>query len=232
GEDIYALSQKKGGYNCEDVQGVSNTLAKHVGDFVLSAGVAKFDGFTKKFKFNRNKKDPKDIYKGCKGTVTFGGKKLNIPKCAKGKGTWGNKKNKGKQGDSLWIPAKGTPLAKALKKYGKKGVKFNNGYPVFEPFAYTQNGVKAVMDIGYFNNPENQKDDMDRAAEQYKQKLKAKGVLNADNWPWPPTNSKGNAPAGWNWHHHQNGKTMILVSEEIHLSSKGGVRHCGGIHCL
>ncbi len=54
-----ALSQKKGGYNCEDVQRVSNTLAKHVGDFVLSAGVAKFDGFTKKFKFNRNKKDDK-----------------------------------------------------------------------------------------------------------------------------------------------------------------------------
>ena len=81
GEDIYALSQKEGGYNCEDVQGVSNTLAKHIGDFVLAANVKKFDGFTKRFKFNRKtcgKPTGKEDYNTCYDYITgFKGLKLS-----------------------------------------------------------------------------------------------------------------------------------------------------------
>ena len=103
---------------------------------------------------------------------------------------------------------------------------------MFEPFAYKQNGVKAVLDIGSFHNPKKPKDDMDRAAEKYRNMLKAAGVPNADEWPWPPTNSAGHAPSGWSWHHHEDGKTMVLVNRKIHDKTIGGVNHCGGIQCL
>ncbi len=86
------------------------------------------------------KKDKDDEYKDCKGTVTFGGKKLNIPKCGKTKGKWSNPK---KPGDSVWEPKPGTPLFLALAQYeyGKAGIRFEQGYPVFEPFAYSDPAI-------------------------------------------------------------------------------------------
>lgn len=239
-ENLSALHKDTDGiiWDKNDILGIQNckTLDNAAGSIVTGVMGVVSAGLGKKFFGRSDKKDPKDIYKGCSGKYKFGtgpnNKPLNIPRCAKGKGTWGDKKNRGKQGDSLWIPAKGTPLAKALKKYGKKGVRFKDGYPVFGPFAYKQSGVKAVLDIGYFNKPENRRDDMRRARDAYREILKLKGVTNAGSWPWPPKNSKGNAPAGWTWHHHQDGRTMILVPHEIHNTGSGGVSHCGGIQCL
>ena len=99
---------------------------------------------------------------------------------------------------------------------------------MFEPFSYSQSGIKANIDIGYLNNTENRADDMKRARDKYRLELKASGVPKADSWPWPPTNSKGNAPAGWTWHHHQDGKTMVLIPTEIHKR----MNHCGGVYCV
>lgn len=185
------------------------------------------DALEKKLKKKKKKKKDKDdkYFKKCKGTYkTKSGKTLNIPKCGKTTGDWSNRK---KPGDSNWKPKFGTPLFIALAKYGKTVIKFRKGYPVFDPFAYSKPGPKAIVNIGSFNKPVDRKNDMDRARDKYRQKLKAAGVLNSANWPWPPKNSKGNAPAGWTWHHHQNGRTMILIPQAIH----GITRHCGGIHC-
>ncbi len=173
----------------------------------------------------KKKKDDDYDYKDCKGTAVFGGRKLDIPQCGKTKGKWSNPK---KPGDSIWKPHPGTALFNALAQYGKAGIKFKKGYPVFEPLAYTDAGPKAIVDIGRFNNPKNRPADMRKARDAYRQMLKDRGVDKWESWPWPPKNSKGNAPMGWTWHHHEDGNTMVLVPTDVHDL----VRHCGGISCL
>ncbi|MGR6545222.1 HNH endonuclease [Paenibacillus tundrae] len=41
----------------------------------------------------------------------------------------------------------------------------------------------------------------------------------------PPVTQSNKSPAGYTWHHHQDGKTMILVDEKVHAE----FRHIGGV---
>jgi len=117
-----------------------------------------------------------------------------------------------------------------LTNYGKTGIEFKKGYPVFEPFAYRgYGGVKAVVKVDGLQG--NRGSDFRKARDAYQEELKKAGDPNWAEWPKPNENSQGYAPKGYNWHHHQNRKTMILVPEEIHLVSKGGVPHCGEVFC-
>ena len=41
----------------------------------------------------------------------------------------------------------------------------------------------------------------------------------------PPVASLNEAPEGYTWHHHQDGKTMILVDKKVHRE----FTHAGGV---
>ena len=170
----------------------------------------------KKKKENKTKK--KDKYKNCSGNY----KKIPgwpIPLCAaKGRrsGQWSNMN---RQGNSDWLPHKTTALYKYLiRNYNTNKVTFRNGYPVFKPFVYkdpTTGRLASVRIEGmkgdYGTGPDG---DFGKARFEYGKRL---GLSDAQARKWIE-------PKGWTWHHHQNGKTMMLIPTPIHKN----VRHRGG----
>jgi len=109
-----------------------------------------------------------------------------------------------------------------LKKYKKKGIRYKNGYPDFEPYAYKKLSVKAVVEVNDLEY--NEGSDFRKARDAYRQKLKDAGDPNWKKWP---NNGGKYSPQGYTWHHHENGTTMILVDSEVHNNA----RHCGGVSC-
>uniref|UniRef100_UPI001FCC752F HNH endonuclease n=1 Tax=Oceanobacillus kimchii TaxID=746691 RepID=UPI001FCC752F len=98
----------------------------------------------------------------------------------------------------------------------KKGqtVSYPNGYPDFTEFAHPT--VKPVeIDIA---SPTNRPLDYKNA--------NIKSGLNKDSNP--PVASLNEAPEGYTWHHHQDGKTMILVDKKVHRE----FTHAGGISII
>gem|GEM_PF-2739542 len=94
-----------------------------------------------------------------------------------------------------------------LKKEGLTGVKFNkDGYPDFTPFTYKKKGVTADVEIKFTGN---RKSD-DRLARN-----KMRELLEDSTWK---------KPAGYTWHHHHDGRRMVLVKTAIH----DAVKHTGG----
>jgi hypothetical protein len=95
----------------------------------------------------------------------------------------------------------------------KKGqsVSYPDGYPDFSKYYHpTVEPVEIEVAI-----PKNPQADYKAANEAAK--------LNKDSNP--PVLDMRKPPEGYSWHHHQDGKTMILVEEEIHTE----FRHIGGM---
>ncbi len=95
----------------------------------------------------------------------------------------------------------------------KKGqtVRYPNGYPDFTEYAHPT--VKPVeIEIA---SPTNRPLDNKNANK--------KAGLNKDSAP--PVASLNEAPEGYTWHHHQDGKTMILVDKKVHRE----FTHAGGV---
>ncbi|MEK3987481.1 HNH endonuclease [Paenibacillus sp. FSL K6-3166] len=89
-------------------------------------------------------------------------------------------------------------------------VSYPNGYPDFS--AYYHPTVKPVpIEVTVPKNPQ----------EDFK-KANLEAGLNKDSDPPVPASNK--PPEGYSWHHHEDGKTMILVDEDIHRE----FRHIGG----
>lgn len=89
-------------------------------------------------------------------------------------------------------------------------VSYPNGYPDFTP--YTHPNVKSVkIDL---HSPKNNPKDFENA------NIAAKLTKDTD----PPIIDIRKPPEGYTWHHHQDGKTMMLVDEDIHRE----FRHIGG----
>ncbi|WP_309244860.1 HNH endonuclease [Bacillus sp. WMMC1349] len=94
----------------------------------------------------------------------------------------------------------------------KKGesVSYPNGYPDFSKYFHPT--VKPVeIEVA---KPKNPQDDF-KAANK-------KAGLSKDSIP--PVPKSNQPPKGYTWHHHEDGKTMILVRKDIHLD----FRHIGG----
>lgn len=98
----------------------------------------------------------------------------------------------------------------------KKGqtVSYPDGYPDFSEYAHPS--VKPVeIEIA---SPTNRPLDYKNA--------NIKAGLNKDSHP--PVASLYEAPEGYTWHHHQDGKTMILVDKKVHRE----FTHAGGISII
>ncbi len=112
-----------------------------------------------------------------------------------------------KKGGSISIDNNGT-----WTYTNKSGVSVNypNGYPDFTPFMHPN--VKPVqIEV---HSPKNNPKDFENANKA------AKLTKDTD----PPLIDNQRPPDGYTWHHHEDGKTMMLVDEEIHRE----FRHIGG----
>ena len=146
-------------------------------------------------------------YSNCSGNLVVGGETRNIPRCSPTNGRWSDPTQ---PGNSTWIPARDTNLAIALAPRRVLGIVYRNGYPVFEPFAYTAPGQtkKAIVPVPDLRGDDNTYD-FREARDEYRRMI--------GNPTW-------RAPSGWTWHHHEDCRTMILVPTDIH----GEARHQGG----
>ncbi|MGG1217944.1 HNH endonuclease [Priestia endophytica] len=98
----------------------------------------------------------------------------------------------------------------------KKGqtVRYPDGYPDFTEYAHPT--VKPVeIEIA---SPTNRPLDYKNA--------NIKAGLNKDSDP--PVASLNEAPEGYTWHHHQDGKTMVLVDKKVHRE----FTHAGGVSVI
>lgn len=112
-----------------------------------------------------------------------------------------------KKGGSISIDDNGT-----WTYTNKSGVSVNypNGYPDFTPYMHPN--VKPVqIEV---HSPKNNPKDFENA------NIAAKLTKDTD----PPIIDNQRPPEGYTWHHHEDGKTMMLVDEDIHRE----FRHIGG----
>ncbi|RFB61153.1 HNH endonuclease [Bacillus thuringiensis] len=112
-----------------------------------------------------------------------------------------------KKGGSISIDDNGT-----WTYTNKSGVSVNypNGYPDFTPYMHPN--VKPVqIEV---HSPKNNPKDFENA------NIAAKLTRDTD----PPILDIRRPPEGYTWHHHEDGKTMMLVDEDIHRE----FRHIGG----
>ncbi|WP_339219130.1 HNH endonuclease [Paenibacillus sp. FSL H8-0332] len=111
------------------------------------------------------------------------------------------------KGGKISIDEKGTWTY--TNKEGQS-VSYPNGYPDFSPYFHP--AVKPqTIDVTVPKNPQ---EDFKKA------NLEAGLNKNSD----PPVPAMNKPPEGYTWHHHEDGKTLILVDEDIHRE----FRHIGG----
>ncbi len=112
-----------------------------------------------------------------------------------------------KKGGSIFIENNGTWTY--INKSGTS-VSYPNGYPDFTPFMHPN--VKPVkIEV---HSPKNNPKDFENANKA------ARLTKDTD----PPIIDIRKPPDGYTWHHHEDGKTMMLVDEDIHRE----FRHIGG----
>ncbi|MGI1798561.1 HNH endonuclease [Priestia sp. TRN 1309] len=112
-----------------------------------------------------------------------------------------------KKGGSISIENNGTWTY--TNKSGTS-VSYPNGYPDFTPFMYPN--VKPLkIEV---HSPKNNPKDFENANKA------ARLTKDID----PPIIDIRRPPDGYTWHHHEDGKTMMLVDEDIHRE----FRHIGG----
>ncbi|MED0952083.1 HNH endonuclease [Bacillus mobilis] len=149
---------------------------------------------------------------GVKGTGNGNGNRLNLEditsEILKTKPMNSPKPDKWyKKGGSISIDDNGT-----WTYTNKSGVSVNypNGYPDFTPYMHLN--VKPVqIEV---HSPKNNPKDFENA------NIAAKLTKDTD----PPILDIRRPPEGYTWHHHEDGKTMMLVDEDIHRE----FRHIGG----
>ncbi|WP_339312600.1 HNH endonuclease [Paenibacillus sp. FSL k6-2145] len=90
-------------------------------------------------------------------------------------------------------------------------VSYPNGCPDFSAFYHLTIKPAVTIEITIPKNPQ---------ADSKKANLEA--GLNKDSDP--PVTELNQPPTGYTWHHHEDGKTMVLVDEDIHRE----FRHIGG----
>ncbi|MGE7602592.1 HNH endonuclease [Peribacillus sp. NPDC097675] len=112
-----------------------------------------------------------------------------------------------KKGGSISIEDNGTWTY--TNKSGTS-VSYPNGYPDFTPYMHPN--VKPVKIKVY--SPKNNPKDFENANKA------ARLTKDTD----PPIIDIRRPPDGYTWHHHEDGKTMQLVDEDIHRE----IRHIGG----
>ena len=99
-----------------------------------------------------------------------------------------------------------TKYEKLNEKY-PFGVNFSKeGFPNFEPYVLTRNGVKIDVDIGLLS-PSGSREDFRRADEVMREQI--------PGWTKPGTAT---------WHHVQHSTRLQLIPSDLHLN----VRHTGG----
>jgi LXG domain of WXG superfamily/DNase/tRNase domain of colicin-like bacteriocin len=89
-------------------------------------------------------------------------------------------------------------------------VSYPNGYPDFRPYMHP-NVEPVTIEV---HSPKNNPKDFENANKE------AKLTKDTD----PPIIDIRKPPEGYTWHHHEDGKTMMLVDEDIHRE----FRHIGG----
>lgn len=89
-------------------------------------------------------------------------------------------------------------------------VSYPGGYPDFSPY-YHPTVAPVIIKV---SSPKNNHKDFENANKE--------AGLSKDSDP--PVPSKNEPPDGYTWHHHEDGKTMVLVEEDIHDEFK----HIGG----
>ncbi|HYO55587.1 HNH endonuclease [Archangium sp.] len=105
----------------------------------------------------------------------------------------------GEKGNSAWSPDPNTPRGKELLEVtGGKPIQFKNGYPDFSPYAQ-----KTVTIDVQGNHTSDYRAANIKAGFGDTQKL----------------------PKGMTWHHHEDGKMMMLVPEKLNSN----VPHTGGV---
>jgi hypothetical protein len=112
-----------------------------------------------------------------------------------------------KKGGSISIDENGTWTY--TNKIGQS-VSYPNGYPDFSPYAHPTVEPVTIK----VAKPKNPQLDFKEA------NVKAGLSKNSD----PPVPASNKPPEGYTWHHHEDGKTMILVDEDVHRE----FRHIGG----
>ena len=153
-------------------------------------------------------------YSRCRGNVTIGGRVQKIPRCSPRTGRWSDPN---RPGDSLWIPAAGTERARQVRLHGQRGIRFRDGYPVFEPFAFPSpdpnSGLPAaIVSLPNLNGSQRRNGhDFNAANAAYRE------LIGDPSWTLPDE---------YTWHHHQNCQTMVLVPVEVHGAPT--FRHQGG----
>jgi hypothetical protein len=111
------------------------------------------------------------------------------------------------KGGTISIDEKGTWMY--TNKEGIS-VSYPNGYPDFSPYSHPT--IKPVeIKVA---SPKNNKKDFENA--------NSEAGLRKDSDP--PVPSKNEPPEGYTWHHHEDGKTMVLVEDDVHDEFK----HTGG----
>jgi predicted ribonuclease toxin of YeeF-YezG toxin-antitoxin module len=116
-----------------------------------------------------------------------------------------------KKGGNVEIDENGTWIYTNKKE---QSVSYPDGYPDFTPYAHPT--VKPI-EIE-FAKPTNRPADFKQA--------NLKAGLNKDSDP--PVAALNEPPEGYTWHHHQDGKTMILVDKKVHRE----FTHIGGINTV
>ena len=110
------------------------------------------------------------------------------------------------KGGSISIDDKGT--WRYTNKDGKS-VSYPNGYTDFSPYYHPVKSVEIKV-----SSPKNNAKDFENA--------NIEAGLSKDSVP--PVPSKNEPPEGYTWHHYEDGKTMVLVDEDIYDEFK----HVGG----
>ncbi|NPC84254.1 HNH endonuclease, partial [Pyxidicoccus fallax] len=104
----------------------------------------------------------------------------------------------GEKGNSAWTPDPNTPKGQEILKATEgKPIQFKDGYPDFSPFS--QKNVSIEMKGDHY------------------QDFKAANMKAGFGDTATP-------PPGMTWHHHEDGKTMMLVPQKIN----NNVPHTGG----
>lgn len=97
---------------------------------------------------------------------------------------------------------------------GNAPVVFKDGYPVFEPYVVEHGTVRLTKMLG---------DERDFAPAD-RVFAKRHGKLKADGTPNQTWAEKYRKDSELTWHHHQDGRTMLLVPAPLH----GKIPHAGG----
>jgi hypothetical protein len=133
------------------------------------------------------------------------------PRLPRTGGRWGVD-GKDPPGNSRWYSD--NPLVQKIT--GGKGILFRNRYPVFSNPKWSAGSVQIEMS--------GMADDFSAADKMW---AKANGWLKPNGEPNISASAQWRKDNGYTWHHHQSGKTMILVLTDLHAN----VPHSGGA-CL